>query len=593
MLNALCEYYDCLRAQPDSGLIKDGYTELTITWNVVLNVDGTLAAILPYTKQVIIGKKSKTVGRQEVFPFRNSISGIAAETIDHRGKYIFGLEWNKEEEAFEVNQNSIKAFEKCKEVNLAFLDGIHTSLAESYRAFMQTWVPQAQTQNPVLLAVGKEFDTAKFVITARGEEDKPLNAHPEVCAKWEKQFSKAPIDTGVRGQCAISGEDGPIARTHDALKGIFGGLATGVNLVCFNNTAFESYGKTQSFNSSISVDSMKKYTKAFNYLAASQAHKQLIGDMTLLYWANTTQREAPYLDLFGYSLFASSPTAAEEEILHNVFEKIAAGQTSDLEGINFSTDFYLLGIKPNSSRLSVKIFEKNSFGKLMQNVTKHCRDLSFSPDDRQLSVWEIDKALLSPVSQEKGDPALQAKLLMAIVKGTPYPQTMLNTVVRRCRVDRDDKEKKFYAVSNTRARVIKACLIRKKYIKEEEYHMLQEDSTNTAYQLGRLFAVLEKAQTDALGNVNATIKDKFFSSACSTPYLVFPRLLKLTQTHLAKLSDGGKIYMDKLIQEILSKVNAAFPRTQNMEEQGMFLLGYYQQKQKLYTKSENKTDEVK
>ena len=154
MLNALCEYYDCLRAQPDSGLIKDGYTELTITWNVVLNVDGTLAAILPYIKQVIIGKKSKTVGRQEVFPFRNSISGIAAETIDHRGKYIFGLEWNKEEEAFEVNQNSIKAFEKCKEVNLAFLDGIHTSLAESYRAFMQTWVPQAQVQNPVLLAVG-------------------------------------------------------------------------------------------------------------------------------------------------------------------------------------------------------------------------------------------------------------------------------------------------------------------------------------------------------------------------------------------------------------------------------------------------------
>ena len=116
--------------------------------------------------------------------------------------------------------------------------------------------------------------------------------------------------------------------------------------------------------------------------------------------------------------------------------------------------------------------------------------------------------------------------------------------------------------------------------------MLNENSTDTAYNLGRLFAVLEKAQTDALGNINATIKDKFFSSACVTPGLVFPRLLKLTQAHLGKLSEGGKIYTDKLIQGILANINGGFSGTQNMEEQGMFILGYYQQKQKLYTKNE-------
>ena len=101
-----------------------------------------------------------------------------------------------------------------------------------------------------------------------------------------------------------------------------------------------------------------------------------------------------------------------------------------------------MGLKPNSSRLSVKIFEKNSFGKILKNIARHCADMRFSPSDKPLSVWQIDKALLSPVTSESGDPALQAKLLLAILQGTPYPQATLGTVVRRCRIDRDDPDKK-------------------------------------------------------------------------------------------------------------------------------------------------------
>ena len=122
--------------------------------------------------------------------------------------------------------------------------------------------------------------------------------------------------------------------------------------------------------------------------------------------------------------------------------------------------------------------------------------------------------------------------------------------------------------------------------------MLNENSTDAAYNLGRLFAALEKAQQDALGgNINATIKDKFFSSACSTPNLVFPRLLKLAQTHIAKLGTGAAIYYDKLIQEILGKISGGFPRTLNTEKQGMFILGYYQQKNKFYEKNTDKGEE--
>ena len=583
MLRALCEYYDCLRARPDSGLIKEGYSKIIVNYNLVLRADGLIRAILPYVRDIAVGKKIKTVGKEEIFPFRNSISGIAAETIDHREKYLFGLEWDKNKEAPATKANSVKAFEKCREVNLAFLQGIDSPLAQAYMSFMQNWRPEEQTQNPELLNLGKDYAAAKFVITLEGEETVPLNRLPQVCAKWEQSLSSSD-EGGVIGQDAISGEYLPLARTHDKIAGIRGGQASGVNLVCFNNTAFESYGRTKSYNASISQKSMKKYTTALNFLVSSPMHRQTIGDMTLLYWANTKDSEKPYLDFLSFSLFSPSSDEAKDEILDSVFRKLREGRTPDMDFADLSTDFYILGVKPNVSRLAVKLFERSKFGKLMANVAKHCNDLSFSVNDRQLSVWEIDRALQSPVTNESSDPALQAKLLLSIIRGLPYPQTLLNTVVRRCRTDRDNAEKQFYSVSSTRARIIKACLIRKKYI-TEVYNMLQENSPDTAYNLGRLFAVLEKIQSDALKSVNASIKDKFFSSACATPYLVFPRLLKLAQAHLSKLGDGARIYSDKLIQSILSNINSAFPKALNMEEQGMFILGYYQQKQNLYTKN--------
>ena len=587
MLRSLCEYYDLLRSRPNSDLPQDGYSVVNnVGWNLVLLEGGSISAILPHVKDVVVGKKTKTVGLDETFPFRKSIPGIAAETIDHREKYLFGLEWDKEAQTLVARKKAVEAFEKCREVNLAFLDGLSDPLVAAYCAFLRRWQPERETQNAFLTTLGKAYQGAKFVITLYGAETQPLNSLPSVRERWERSLEPSPENEkdAVIGQCAVSGKTGPLARLHDSVSGIKGGLATGVSLVCFNNSAFESYGREQSYNSSISVESMKKYTKALKYLVSSPKHKQIIDDMTILFWANTAGAEDPYLNVFSFAVFPSQEGLSDED-LQSVFERFAAGKMSDLTGIDVSTQFYVLGIKPNSSRLSVKIFERNSFGKMMRNVMKHCKDLSFSPEDRQLSLWEIDRALQSPLTNEAVDPALQAKLLLAVIKGTPYPQSMLTTAVRRCKTDHDDAKKKFYAVSSTRARIIKACLIRKNIISEGEYNMLQENSTDTAYNLGRLFAVLEKVQTEALGDINATIKDKYFASACATPYLVFPRLLKLAQPHLAKLDDGNRIYKDKLMQEILSKIDG-FPKTCDMQRQGMFILGYYQQKQKFYEKKD-------
>ncbi len=120
---------------------------------------------------------------------------------------------------------------------------------------------------------------------------------------------------------------------------------------------------------------------------------------------------------------------------------------------------------------------------------------------------------------------------------------------------------------------------------------LNEDSNNTAYILGREFAVLEAIQEEANPGINATIKDKYFNSACATPAAIFPILFKLKNSHIKKMNNGAKeIYYEKMLCDLQGRLTvaegqrAACPRRLTLEEQGMFILGYYHQTQKRYEK---------
>ena len=119
---------------------------------------------------------------------------------------------------------------------------------------------------------------------------------------------------------------------------------------------------------------------------------------------------------------------------------------------------------------------------------------------------------------------------------------------------------------------------------------LNQDSMETAHVLGRLFAVLEAIQQDANPGIKATIRDRYFNSACATPASVFPILVKLKNSHMKKLERdniGSKVYYEKLLTEIMEKLTD-FPRRLSLEEQGKFILGYYHQTQKRYEKKEDK-----
>jgi CRISPR-associated protein Csd1 len=525
-------------------------------------------------------------------------SGVHLFNIDP--KYLFGIDWDRRNKKLTVTKNSLLAFSKCKENNMAFLDGLSSPVINAFKNFLKQWEPKNELQNPHLTALDKQYDGAKFVVTVQEDITKPLNRDPSIKEKWEESLRDKPVENkAVMGQCSISGEYGPIARIHDKLTGIPGGLSTGVNIVCLKSSAFWSYGHKESYNSSVSQEVMEKYTKAFNYLTSVPNHKQTLDDITLLYWAMTKDSEVPYMQAFNesvgfFTLPKQDPLETErskretlQDELNSIFSQLAQGKEADWGslGIDENTEFYLLGVKPNSSRLAVKLFEHNKFGKIMTNIGMHHRDLQLSPKDKQMPIWLLLKSLKSPVkSKDALPPDLSVKILQSILKGTPYPRYLLNTVVCRVKTDQDNASKKFYAVSRDRVRIVKACLTRMNLIKRGEFNMLNTQNQDSAYNCGRLFAVLEMIQQKALPGINATIKDKFFSSACSTPYLVFPRLLKLSQSHLGKLDKGSMIYYEKYIQEIVSNLGDSFPKAMSMEKQGTFILGYYQQKEKLYEK---------
>ena len=106
---------------------------------------------------------------------------------------------------------------------------------------------------------------------------------------------------------------------------------------------------------------------------------------------------------------------------------------------------------------------------------------------------------------------------------------------------------------------------------------LNRESNNLPYNLGRLFSVLEAIQAAANPGINSTIRDKYFSSACATPSVVFPTLVKLSQKHLRKIGGGLAVVYSKQLQEIMDKLNENFPTRLTLPEQGAFQLGYYHQ----------------
>lgn len=583
LIKALCDYYDIL--SKNGKVLPYGYSIVEVSYIIALTEDGKIDEIIKCENQY----KSKV---KMIFPYRYEKSTVNSEIIEHRFKYIFGLEQKNKMFAV-VDEKYHRAF---VEANLKFTEGVNSPIIKAYRNFILSWKPEEETENKQLIELGKDLSKAAFAFCMSGSPDCLLHEDVKLKEKWNLEFIKRSKEDSIMAQCAITGNEALIPKTHRKIKHINGGKDSGVGLVTFKNDAECSYGNNQSYNSNISFDVMLKYTEMLNYLSHSSKHKVEIDDMTILFWAMSVEEKNE--DLFIKLLLGNSDkmdTKKTNDMLKELMDNAKEGRITrtnieSLDKIEENVQFYIVGLKPNYSRFAIKFVLCRKFENILQNIAKFQEEIQVTQQFHGVYLWQIVRELESiKTENDKVDPALMSKFFESIIYGKKYPVFLLERMVRRVKIDSDektkssedgrktDKQKKNQRskVNYLRAGVIKAC-INRNYPKEELKMALDKDNMDQAYLCGRLFAVIEELQRDAADQpLNRTIKDSYFASAVSRPVLVFPRIVCFAQNYLKKAKDPN--YYSKLIYDIVNNIDEQFPETLLLKEQGKFIVGYYQQ----------------
>lgn len=387
----------------------------------------------------------------------------------------------------------------------------------------------------------------------------------------------APTD---RQACLITGELDVPARLHALIKGVRGTNTTGGNIVSFNLPAFVSFGKDQSFNAPVGQKAEFAYTTALNTLLDRDSRQRLlVGDATAVFWA---ERRNHFEDVFG-NFFGEPAKDAPAQDVRQLVALYRSHQSGVRPELDPGTRFFVLGLAPNAARIAVRFWYAGTVGEVAANLDAYFDDLeivappNWSPN---LSLRTLLKGIALQGDLENVPPNLAGDFMKAILAGTLYPRTLLAAALRRVRAERE--------ITYPRAALIKAVLSRETRcygnLEKEVDMALDGRNTNIGYCLGRLFAVLEKAQEEASPGINATIRDRFYGAASATPVAAFPHLLKLKNYHLAKLDNRGRaVNLERLIGEIVDGVSD-FPTHLSLQDQGRFAVGYYHQRQDLFKK---------
>ena len=401
------------------------------------------------------------------------------------------------------------------------------------------------------------------------------------------KYEEDDIENIREGICLITGNKKIIKRLHTELR--IAGTDKNVKIVAIQeNQGYDSYKKERGYNAPVSVEAEANYSAALKHLLNSKTNRIKLSDTTILFWSEKKSEGIDPEEIFPWVIAmqkaeGDNPDRGVEKI-EKLFDSIFTGKYSQAK----TNHFYVLGLSPNAARISVRFWKAPSVEDFGLNIKKHFDDFAIvhgQKEPKYLSLYQILSATALQYKMENVPPNLAGAVIESIIDGTPYPTSLLQQCIRRIRAEQN--------VNRTRAAILKAYLNRFNKIhkpNEKEITMsLDPNNTNVAYRIGRLFAVLEKIQEEANPGINATIRDRFYGAASSSPITVFPRLLSLKNSHLKKLNEGRKIYFEKLIGEILSEVKS-FPTNLSLNEQANFAIGYYHQRQDFFTKKSDKEE---
>jgi CRISPR-associated protein Csd1 len=571
ILQTLNNYYERLKGFEESLVPPMGYTWRPISFALIIASNGKLAQVQDLREE----SNKKLVPKQMMVPSlgRKKSSGVDPDFLWGSTSYVLG-----DDDSSNPERTSMKLI-KFKEFQHQLGDGFPDEGLAAFLNFLDAW-------NPVdikTISAWSEMKGKNVVFRLDGKREYTHESQL-IREMWAKYYLQD--DIGGLGTCLISGEKTTISRLHPGIKGVDDTATAESALVSFNEESSCSYGKAQNFNAPVSKIAAFGYTSALNYLLKRDNRQRVkVGDAITVFW---TARESPIEGFMGLILNPRED-AGDLQQIRIFLEALRDGKMPQKLG-DPDISFYILGLSPSAARISVRYWYVSTVGDIAEKIGQHFRDLTivkqYENSPEFPGMWQLLRQTAVQSKTDNIPPLLAGAVMRSILTGGRYPQTLLTSIIGRIRADQD--------INYLRAAIIKACLVRKyrvDHIDKEVEMTLDKESKNVAYRLGRLFAVLEKVQKDAIPGANTTIKDRFYDSASATPRVVFPQLLRLAQHHIQKAEKYGK-WSDKMIEEIMCDL-LEFPAHLSFDDQGMFAIGYYHQRQAFFTKSKDEKEDSK
>ncbi len=573
ILQELCDLYDRLAADPSHAneIARPGWSREKVAWALVIDESGTVLGLYP----VLQGEKQKY--QELMVPEHDGRTvGIKPFFLCDKGSYLLGI----------GDKRAQKCHDASRELHESVLQDCDDAGARAALAlFNNKDAAESLTQAEVdALSLGG------MVMLCLSQPGKPIYERDAVKEAWRLYRESNANDTSVDGWCSVTGRRESLARLFPQVTGVPGAQSSGASLVSYNFDAATSYGKDQAYNASISEEAAFKSGYALKYLLGDKHHRVYQGNTAVVFWTDTP---IPLGNDF-LLLISGGPVAEDKEVrdgLEQTLKEMRLGRP--LSQIDAKAGYCLLGLSPNAARLSVRFFERGTFGSLANRYGWYLRDTEIV-GEKGLSLWQL-LAQTAPMGKLDNIPStLVTRCFEAMMSGGEFPKALSELVRSRMRADHGmvTSGGKSYDCMGRRAAVLKACYVRHMRLqgvepseKEGIEVALNRENTNMGYLLGRLFAVLERAQQGAISSANATIRDRYIGAASTTPARVFQPLLRGCQAHLSALrKDPSKAWLANKLERELDDIigrrlpDTGIPKVLSADDQDMFFVGYYQER---------------
>lgn len=578
ILQALCEYYD-RKAEAGDHLPPVGFEEKGIPFVIVLDSAGHFIQLRDTR---VIQEKGKPVPKDFLVPQGQKRTVVVKPYClwDHFGYVLNQPKISKPGTA--LSEKEVVMAERQHQAFIEMVDQLHQELPDdsgiqAVYAFVHNEaekirVRQAPEFQDCLKIPGCNFS---FQLTTENH----LVCQSTAIKQWISQQS---LDNeNHEGICLVTGDQTKIARLHPQVKGLWGSSKAATDIVSFNKNSFCSWSKDQGNNAPVGEVSAIKYTTALSQLIRTNSSQYLRMNETYVVWWSTG--ENPLEE--NLSFFVNDPPKDDPEqgsrAVQQLLDSLHTGAFLKTQG---KERFYLLGLSPNAARIAVRFWQVGTVAEFSERLAQWFKDIEIT--DRDFHYPPLKPLLRSTALLHKDEnlpPHLVGETIRSILMGLPLPASLLQAVIKRIKAEQGK-------ITFYRASLIKGYLnrlYRYQQSSNKEITMAYNlEEKRIGYRLGCLFAVLEKLQSDANPGLNATIRDRYYSSASCTPKAVFGTLMRLHAHHLKKLPhQGQRVNAEKRIAEIMNDIQD-FPPHLNLENQGLFAIGYYHQRQALFAKKE-------